>query len=82
MVLSEDWIFLRQSDEMQKKFLSFNDAERSFWARSTWTDGKMREPQLESIGRDRVLVQGDESRVSVTRRENWLRHFCRAVKGQ
>lgn len=50
----------------------------------------MRKPQLETIGEDRVFVQGDETRVSVTRkdrrrereRENWLRHFCRAVKGQ
>lgn len=50
----------------------------------------MREPQLETIGEDRVFVQGDESQVSVTRedrrnekeRENWPQHFCSAVKGQ
>lgn len=28
----------------------------------------MRKPQLETIGEDRVFVQGDETRVSVTRK--------------
>lgn len=48
-----------------KRFLSFNNAERSSYRfehvllRRT---GKMREPQLETIGEDRVFVRGDETR--------------------
>lgn len=48
--------------------------------------GKDKRSQLGIIGGNRVLVRrratrsitGDEKR----QRENWLRHFCRAVKGQ
>lgn len=86
------WIFLTQERAKCKKFLSFNDAGRSTCrVLNAFYLDERKNPQIpirDYRRRSRVRARRWIARASLglekrkRMRENWLRHFCRAVKGQ